>query len=272
MATRGAKSNSFLRESSLTVPVVPAHRWIPLENFLRKDKNGRALYHRAIIKNFFDVREINKHIVLNASNLKYWKLNEVMDFLKKEFREFLEDLGVAGCIEYHKADETQNSDHIHFWITDDSKYIRNKLTGFILDNNICKMSDVNIQKYDAGERIPKEEILDVEEKNLHINEKFIKQTTAYRFITKKTVETLSSIKEDIFSDLDNLIHTLEIKKASTLLQDNEEQLKVPILKTLPILDRLKVKLMKLDDKKSQIVQDVSIAMEQYHARKNSRFN
>jgi hypothetical protein len=263
MATRGSKSNSFLRESSLTISIVPTQRWDQLKDFLKKDKNGRSVYDRAAIKNFFDVKNIKKHIVLNASNLKYWKLQEVMDFLENDFKEFMEDLGVAGCIEYHKADETQNSDHLHFWITDDSNYIRSMITSFIVDNDICKRNDVNIQKYDALQKIPQEELHEVDEENLHVNSKFIKQKTASRFITKKTTTALSSIKEDVFLALDDLLDNLEDKKVPIEVEKTKAQVSINLLQE---------QLDKLDIENNAIIEDVKIEMETLNARNTNRSN
>ena len=78
MAIRGACSNSVLREINLATAIAPSLQWDFLNKLLEKDKNGRNITARQQVITALDVFHIDRHLVFNASKLKYKKLHEYL--------------------------------------------------------------------------------------------------------------------------------------------------------------------------------------------------
>jgi hypothetical protein len=211
MAKRGAKSNSFLREKNLTIPLVATPSQEYLNKILRKDKYGRTILNRQSIISVFDANGIDRHLVFNASNLKYKTLSEAMKEVEEAIKEPLEDAGVFGVIEYHKADETQNSDHLHFWINTDDEYVKHIIRSIIVENEWSYSYDVDIQKYTDGQKIDESEMFELSSESLTANRDIVNEKTA-NYLLGDARSVSKDTKEDIFFRLDSLSKDVGVDK------------------------------------------------------------
>lgn len=167
MATIGANSKSFLRSS-----IYEVSEPFDDEDFFKKllKKNQYGLIRNK--KNILDVtrnKGIQFRMVFNAMNMRNLTKEEISEHLK-DIAEELNDLGVSGIVEFHNADGTQNSDHIHLWVSSEDRIIYNRIANYLVDNALSNKEDVYIQKFQTNGKIDdeflyKENIKHEEEEN-----------------------------------------------------------------------------------------------------------
>jgi len=240
MATRGANSKSFLRErDDFTVVIGSFVDSYDFENVYdmqtvmhQKDANGKFVYSK---KQIFEITEnlgYNKHIVVNAKNLlgmNSYKIQKIIN----EFKEYLDDLGISGILEFHANDKTQKSFHFHFWTNNDDVYVKNSLIEFVLDNKLADVDNVNIQGDYANfiemRRLAREEGL---------SERAIDKTI--REAKRARVEKANDVIEEEIKDA----YKPKENRAKSLIEKMREQMQ-------PIINYEDIEEIETDDRKSE---------------------
>jgi hypothetical protein len=134
MALRGNFSQSFLRSKNLLSYSEISHdkegnnviKSKILEEALARDEEGKFIRNKVNIANVLNRYGVLCRMVFNAMNMDQYTYSEVKDALD-HLSDYINDFGVSGIVEFHAADKTQNSDHIHFWISSEDKIIYNKI-------------------------------------------------------------------------------------------------------------------------------------------------
>ena len=195
MALRGSFSQSFLRSKELLAYSEISHdkegNYILdneiLKEALARDNKGKLIRNKSNIAKVLNKYGILYRMVFNAMNMETYTYNEVQEALD-HLSWYINDLGVSGIIEFHAADKTQNSDHIHFWISSEDKIIYNKIAQEMVTMGYSNKEDVYIQKYETNEKL--EESAYVNEENMTISKRF-----SLIPIGQEAGETLDSINE-----------------------------------------------------------------------------
>jgi len=226
MARRGNFSQSFLRSKDLLSFSEISHdnegnnisSYRILEEALACDANGQLIRNKVNIAKILNKYGVLYRMVFNAMNMDQYTYDEVQEALDY-LSDYINDFGVSGIIEFHASDKTQNSDHIHFWISSEERLIYNKIAQEMVAMGYSNEEDVYIQKYEDNEKI--DEIDYVNDENSTINERFSIKPINQRDInkvdkelnqTKPTLGILSSLHEK-YNTLINNINKL-FKKTS----------------------------------------------------------
>jgi len=206
MALRGSLSQSFLRSKDLISFSEISHDKEGnnvIENEILKealacDSNGNLIRHKSNIANILNKYGVLYRMVFNAMNMEqytYDEIKEALDYLS----EYINDLGVSGIVEFHAADKTQNSDHIHFWISSEDRLIYTKIAQEMVAMGYSNIEDVYIQKYEDNRQLDKTEYVNV--KDMTLDDRF-----AIKPLGMEAGETLESINEMLsYSKEDNNI-------------------------------------------------------------------
>ena len=195
MALRGSFSQSFLRSKELLSYSEISHdkegNYVLdneiLKEALARDDKGKLIRNKVNIAKILNKYGILYRMIFNAMNMErytYIEVQEALDHLSW----YINDLGVSGIIEFHAADKTQNSDHIHFWISSEEKIIYNKIAQEIVTMGYSNKEDIYIQKYETNEKLDTSDY--VNEENMTINQRF-----STILIGQEAGETLNSINE-----------------------------------------------------------------------------
>ncbi len=195
MAERGIFSQSFLRETGLMAiseiendeegnNVVEQKI---LQGILAKDQEGKLIRNKSNISKIFNKHNVKYRMVFNAMNMSTYTYGEV-DEAVHHMADYINEIGVFGIVEFHAADKTQNSDHMHFWINSEDGGVYQKIAREMVSQQYSNIEDVYIQKYESNDIIPEEEYSNVEDMSL-----------AERFdapsIGRETGEYLESLNE-----------------------------------------------------------------------------
>ena len=155
MALRGSRSQSFLRSKDLLSFSEISHdkdgknilNNRVLAEALARDANGQFIRNKGNIANILNRYGVIYRMIFNAMNMEQYTYDEVQEALD-HLSEYINDLGVSGIVEFHASDRTQNSDHIHFWISSEDKIIYNKIAHEMVAMGYSNKEDVYIQKYE----------------------------------------------------------------------------------------------------------------------------
>jgi len=200
MALRGNLSQSFLRSKDLLSFSEISHdregnnilKNRVLAEALARDNNGKFIRNKANIANILNKYGILYRMVFNAMNMEQYTYDEVQEALD-HLSEYINDFGVSGIVEFHASDKTQNSDHIHFWISSEDKIIYNKIAQEMVAMGYSNEEDVYIQKYEDNRKLDETEY--VRDENRTINERF-----AIKPMGMEAGETLDSINKMLSID------------------------------------------------------------------------
>ena len=195
MALRGSRSQSFLRSKDLLSFSEISHdkegnnilKNRVLAEALARDANGKFIRNKGNIANILNRYGVIYRMVFNAMNMEQYTYNEVQEALD-HLSEYINDLGVSGIVEFHASDRTQNSDHIHFWISSEDKIIYNKIAYEMVAMGYSNEEDVYIQKYEDNRRLDESEY--VRDENMTIQDRF-----SIKPMGMEAGETLDSIRE-----------------------------------------------------------------------------
>ncbi|RUM70113.1 MAG: hypothetical protein DSZ07_03080 [Sulfurovum sp.] len=200
MALRGKLSQSFLRSKDLLSFSEISHdregnnilKNSVLAEALARDNNGKFIRNKANIANILNKYGIIYRMVFNAMNMEQYTYDEVQEALD-HLSEYINDFGVSGIVEFHASDKTQNSDHIHFWISSEDTIIYNKIAQEMVAMGYSNEEDVYIQKYEDNKKLDETEY--VRDENRTINERF-----AIKSMGMEAGETLDSINKMLSID------------------------------------------------------------------------
>ncbi len=195
MALRGSRSQSFLRSKDLLSFSEISHdkegnnilKNRVLAEALARDANGKFIRNKGNIANILNRYGVIYRMVFNAMNMEQYTYNEVQEALD-HLSEYINDLGVSGIVEFHASDRTQNSDHIHFWISSEDKIIYNKIAYEMVAMGYSNQEDVYIQKYEDNRRLDESDY--VRDENMTIQDRF-----SIKPMGMEAGETLDSIRE-----------------------------------------------------------------------------
>ena len=160
MALRGNSSSSFLRSKELLSFSEIAYdkegnnilKNRVLQEALARDDEGRFIRNKANIAKILTRYGVIYRMVFNAMNMDQYTYDEVQESLD-HLSEYINDLGVSGIVEFHAADKTQNSDHIHFWISSEDRMIYKKIAQEMVAMGCSNIEDVYIQKYEENRKL-----------------------------------------------------------------------------------------------------------------------
>ena len=218
MALRGNFSQSFLRSKDLLSYSEISHDREGnniLGNKILKEALARDAYGQ-LIRNKLNIAKIlNKYgvlyrMVFNAMNMDQYTYNEVQEALE-HLSEYINDLGVSGIVEFHAADKTQNSDHIHFWISSEDTIIYNKIAQEMVAMGYSNKEDIYIQKYEDNKKL--DEIEYVHNEDTPLRERFsIKPMEMEEnfYKSESTSEVLSYLREKYNSILDKISNLFKV--------------------------------------------------------------
>ncbi len=181
MALRGKSSKSFLRTKDLLsfseIAYDKEGNYIYdkgiIKEALKKDKNGKLIRNKNNIANILTKYGVIYRMIFNAMNMDRYTYDEIQEALD-HLSNYIAELGVSGIIEFHAADQTQNSDHIHFWISSEDRLIYNKIAKEMVNMGYSNEEDIYIQKYEDNKRI--DEIEYVNKENKSIRDRFTEET------------------------------------------------------------------------------------------------
>ena len=195
MALRGNFSQSFLRSKELLsfseISYDKEGNYIYDKGILKEalacNSHGKLIRNKVNIAKILNKYDILYRMVFNAMNMDQYTYDEVKEALN-HLSNYINDLGVSGIVEFHAADKTQNSDHIHFWISTEDKLIYNKIAQEMVTMEYSNEEDVYIQKYENNEKLNAME---------YVNNKdsLLKDRFSIKKIGMETGETLHSINE-----------------------------------------------------------------------------
>ena len=211
MALRGNSSRSFLRSKDLIAFSEISYdsegnniiNNRVLEEALARDSHGNFIRHKSNIANILNRYGVIYRMVFNTMNMGQYTYDDVQDAVT-HLSEYIHDLGISGIVEFHAADRTQNSDHIHFWISSEDTLIYNKIALEMVSMGYSNIEDVYIQNYEDNQKL--DENLYVNSEDMSINERF--STTTILPIEEKqiTYGILSSIREKYDLVVENIAH------------------------------------------------------------------
>ena len=195
MALRGAFSQSFLRSKDLLSFSEISHdkegnnvlKNKILKEALARDANGKLIRNKVNIAKILNKYGILYRMVFNAMNMEQYTYHDVQDALD-HLSDYINDFGVSGIVEFHAADKTQNSDHIHFWISSEDTIIYNKIAQEMVAMGYSNEEDIYIQKYEDNEKLDKTEYV-------HSQDTTLQERFSIKPIGMEAGETLDSIKK-----------------------------------------------------------------------------
>ena len=240
MALRGKFSQSFLRSKELlTFSEISYDREGNnileneiLKEALARDNNGNFIRNKANIANILNKYGIVYRMIFNAMNMDQYTYDEIDEALN-HLSDYINDLGISGIIEFHAADKTQNSDHIHFWISSEDRLIYNKIAQEMVAMGYANKEDIYIQKYEDNKIINEQEY--VNSKNTMLKDRFLSnsiedketQSTSSSFNKKHDLilQTINSLFQKTItlekSKIEKHIITISIIKNCTLPKTTE---------------------------------------------------
>ena len=252
MALRGNFSQSFLRSKELLSFSEISHdkegnnvlRNKVLAEALARDDNGQLIRNKVNIAKILNKYGVLYRMVFNAMNMEQYTYDEVQEALD-HLSDYINDLGVSGIVEFHAADKTQNSDHIHFWISSEDTIIYNKIAQEMVAMGYSNEEDIYIQKYEDNEKLDEMEYVHDED-----------TTLAKRFsLTPMGMEagqTLDAINEMLSVD-DDAEQEAEIVKHEYMAEKEDYEVVKP---TLGILSSLREKYHSILDNITNLFQKV----------------
>ena len=152
MPTIGSNSKSFLRSDIYEISDIYNDSF--LEKVMKKNRYGLIRSKKNILDIVME-KGIKYRMVFNAMNMRDYTEEEIKEELKG-IRNELYEIGIGGIVEFHNADGTQNSDHIHLWINSNEKNIYNRIGKYMIDNGLSNEEDLHIQKYEVNGKIDNE--------------------------------------------------------------------------------------------------------------------
>lgn len=160
MALRGNFSQSFLRSKELlsfSEIFYDKEGNNVLKNkilaeALARDNTGQLIRNKVNIAKILNKYGVLYRMVFNAMNMDQYTYDEVQEALDY-LSEYINDLGVSGIVEFHAADKTQNSDHIHFWISSEDTIIYNQIAQEMVAMGYSNEEDIYIQKYEDNKKL-----------------------------------------------------------------------------------------------------------------------
>ncbi len=228
MALRGSSSQSFLRSKELIsfseIYYDKEGNYIYnmkiLKEALARDENGKLIRNKSNIANILNKYGIIYRMIFNTMNMSEYTYNEIQTALN-HLSNFINNLGVSGIIEFHAADKTQNSDHIHFWINTEDIFIYKKIAQEMITMGYSNKEDVYIQKYENNKKIKKQNYIDEkiypfkEKKTSYIQDR-------YNLYIDYINENIKNIKklENKNSLTHNIDYELIIKNCTLPINDN----------------------------------------------------
>ena len=217
MALRGNFSQSFLRSKELLsyseISYDKEGNYVHdkgiLKEALARDTEGKLIRNKVNIAKILNKYGVLYRMVFNAMNMDQYTYDEVQEALN-HLSDYINDLGVSGIIEFHAADKTQNSDHIHFWISTEDRLIYNKIAQEMVAMGYSNEEDVYIQKYEDNEKLDESEYVNSEDRSL--SDRFVMKSMGM-----EAGETLDSIHEMLSIEDDLILE--EVKEKET--KDNQ---------------------------------------------------
>jgi len=209
MALRGNFSQSFLRSKELLsfseISYDKEGNYI-LENkilkeALTRDNNGNFIRNKVNIAKILNKYGVLYRMLFNAMNMDQYTYDEVQEALDY-LSEYINDLGVSGIIEFHAADKTQNSDHIHFWINSEDKLIYNRIAQEMVAMGYSNEEDVHIQKYDNNQKLNETDY--VKDKDSLLSDRF-KEPLEIENSYDSILKNISNIFQGILTETDSKI-------------------------------------------------------------------
>jgi hypothetical protein len=173
MALRGNSSQSFLRSKELISFSEIAYdregNYVLNNEILKEalacDATGKFIRNKANIAKILNRYGVLYRMVFNAMNMDQYTYNEIEEALE-HLSGYINDLGVSGIVEFHAADKTQNSDHIHFWISTEDTIIYKKIAQEMITMGYSNKEDVYIQKYEENKKLDEKEYVNSENRSL----------------------------------------------------------------------------------------------------------
>jgi hypothetical protein len=202
MALRGSFSQSFLRSKDLLSYSEISydkegnyiHHKTILKEALARNQDGKLIRNKVNIAKILNKYGILYRMIFNTMNMEQYTYNEIQEALN-HLSEYINDLGVSGIIEFHAADKTQNSDHIHFWISTEDKIIYNKIAKEMVAMGYSNKEDVYIQKYEDNYKINESEYVNTN--NYPLKDRFqIKPMGMEAGKTIESIHDMLSIKKN----------------------------------------------------------------------------
>lgn len=233
MARRGSSSYSFLRSKDLIAFSEVSHdkdgnnilKNRVLAEALARDESGKLIRNKSNIANILNRYDIIYRMVFNAMNMEHYSYNEVEKALE-HLANYIQDLGVSGIVEFHASDKTQNSDHIHFWISSEDSIIYTKIAQEMVSMGYSNIEDVYIQKYEDNKKLDEHEYSI--DKNSTIEERFPTQQKKIESEEEK-IAPLSTIQlrynlvieniNNIFKKIKTIKEDKRIYKQSSIVED-----------------------------------------------------
>jgi hypothetical protein len=220
MALRGNFSQSFLRSKELlSFSEISYDRegnnilqYGILKEALACNSDGTLIRNKANIAKILNRYGVLYRMIFNAMNMDQYTYDEVQEALDY-LSEYINDLGVSGIIEFHAADKTQNSDHIHFWINSEDTLIYNKIAQEMVAMGYSNKEDVYIQKYEDNKKL--DEIEYVNDKDSRLSDRFSIEDKSLSLHEKyhSTVDNISNLFQKALIERDS---TIEKKKNANL--------------------------------------------------------
>ncbi len=183
MALRGSSSQSFLRSKDLiSFSEISYDREgnniinnRVLAEALARDSSGNFIRQKSNIANILNRYGVVYRMIFNAMNMAHYTYDDIQEALD-HLSEYIHDLGISGIVEFHASDKTQNSDHIHFWISSEETLIYNKIAKEMVSMGYSNIEDVYIQKYEDNSKI--NEWLYVNSEDMSIEKRLTTKTIA----------------------------------------------------------------------------------------------
>ncbi len=257
MARRGSSSNSFLRSKDLIAFSEISHdkegnnilKNRVLAEALARDESGKFIRNKANIANILNRYGVVYRMVFNAMNMEHYSYSDIEEALE-HLADYIHDLGVSGIVEFHASDKTQNSDHIHFWISSEDTIIYNKIAQEMVAMGYSNIEDVYIQKYEDNRKLDEKEY--VNDKNSSIEERFPTQQKKIEVEDKKSTP-LSTIRLRYNLVIEN-IGNLFRKVVTINKEDNIVDKNISIVEecTLPQTDEIVGILSRIKELKREI--------------------
>jgi hypothetical protein len=233
MALRGKFSQSFLRSKELLSFSEISHdkegnnvlKSKVLEEALARDSTGKLIRNKVNIAKILNKYGVLYRMVFNAMNMDQYTYDEVQEALD-HLSDYINDLGVSGIVEFHAADKTQNSDHIHFWISSEDTIIYNQIAQEMVAMGYSNEEDIYIQKYEDNKKLDELEYVQDEDSTL-------KDRFSIKPMGMEAGETLDSINKMLAVDKDK--QEFENLKHDMLLEKENSNESIPTLRILPSL-------------------------------------
>jgi hypothetical protein len=209
MARRGNSSQSFLRSKELLSFSEISYdregnnvlKYGILKEALACNSEGTLIRNKANIAKILNRYGVLYRMIFNAMNMDQYSYDEVQEALDY-LSEYINDLGISGIIEFHAADKTQNSDHIHFWINSEDTLIYNKIAGEMVAMGYSNKEDVYIQKYEDNKKL--DEIEYVNDKDSRLSDRFSIEDKSLIVEEKANNSFVSSLHERYYYTVDNI--------------------------------------------------------------------